>query len=163
MEFADSTTNETPYKILKMIDGNDVLVKILHEYEDSYVVEVPMQVTKQKIVDKSSHTVEHTGLQRWIGFTDDIKFNIEKVKILGLANLSHEVTLYYKMLSNKVKEESGIETNKDEGVMLEELRTNMDRLASLLEGETRVSDYAGDLDFDDDFNEDIYDKDKILH
>jgi hypothetical protein len=156
MEYADSTTNDTPFKILKMIDGNDVLVKILHEYEDSYVVECPMAITKQKVSDRGNHTVEHTGLQRWIGFTDDIKFNIEKVKILGLANLSQEVTLYYKMLANKLKEESGAEIDKEESLMLEELRSNMDRLAGLLEDEI-------DPDFDDEFNEDIYDKEKILH
>lgn len=158
MEYADSTTNDTPYKILKLVDGNDVLCKVLQEYEDSFVVECPMQITRQKVADRGDHTVEHTGLQRWIGFTDDIKFNIEKIKILGLANLSQEVTLYYKMLSNKLKEESGAEVDKEESLMLEELRSNMDRLAGLLEDEMNP-----DTDFDDEFNEDIYDKEKILH
>ena len=158
MEYADSTTNDTPYKILKMINGEDVLCKILQEYDDSFVVECPMAITKQKVMDRTDHTVEHTGLQRWIGFTDDIKFNIEKVKIIGLANLSQEVTLYYKMLSNKLKQESGAEVDKEESLMLEELRSNMDRLTDLLEGEVNA-----DTDFDDDFNEDVYDKDKILH
>jgi len=158
MEYADSTTNDTPYKILKLVDGNDVLCKVLQEYEDSFVVECPMQITRQQVADRGDHTVEHTGLQRWIGFTDDIKFNIEKIKILGLANLSQEVTLYYKMLSNKLKEESGAEVDKEESLILEELRSNMDRLAGLLEDEVNP-----DTDFDDEFNEDIYDKEKILH
>jgi F0F1-type ATP synthase membrane subunit b/b' len=60
------------------------------------------------------------------------------------------------MLANKLKEESGAEIDKEESLMLEELRSNMDRLAGLLEDEI-------DPDFDDEFNEDIYDKEKILH
>ena len=100
----DKQDNTTPYKILKMITGEDVLCKILQEYSDALVVECPMSVTKQHTYDKPDHIVEHTGLQRWINFTNDIKFVIDKEKILGFANLAPEVTVYYKMISKKAKE-----------------------------------------------------------
>ena len=119
----DKQDNTTPYKILNMITGEDVLCKILQEYSDALVVECPMSVTKQHTYDKPDHIVEHTGLQRWINFTNDIKFVIDKEKILGFANLAPEVTVYYKMISKKAKEEVGLESSMDEGD--EELMTKI--------------------------------------
>ena len=167
MEYADTDTSENIYKVLKLLDGSDVLCKILQEYEDALVVECPMSVTKQQIHDRPDHIVEHTGLQRWISFTNDTKFVISKEKILGSADLSPEVKIYYKMISRKAKAEAlqdqieHKDTTEDE--QLDKLRANIERLQELMEGESRISDYAGDLDFDDDFNEDIDTKDRILH
>ena len=109
MEYADKDTSTSPYKIIKMINGDDVLCKILQEYSDALVVECPMSVTKQHTYDRPDHIVEHTGLQRWVNFTNDIKFVINKEKILGWGNLAPEVIVYYRMISNKAKEDSGIE------------------------------------------------------
>ena len=167
MEFADKDISNNHYKVLKLLDGSDVLCKILQEYEDALVVECPMSVTKQQIHDRPDHIVEHTGLQRWISFTNDIQFVISKEKILGSADLSPEVKIYYKMISRKTKAEilqdqsEHQDTTEDE--QLEKLRINIERLQELMEGESRISDYAGDLDFDDDFNEDTNTKDRILH
>ena len=111
MEFADKDIkSQSPYKIIKMINGDDVLCKILQEYSDALVVECPMSVTKQRTIDSAEHIVEHTGLERWINFTNDIKFVIDKEKIMGFGNLAPEVIVYYKMISGKAKEEVGIET-----------------------------------------------------
>jgi len=161
MEFADTDTSNNHYKVLKLLDGSDVLCKILQEYEDALVVECPMSVTKQQIHDRPDHIVEHTGLQRWISFTNDTQFVIAKEKILGSADLSPEVMIYYKMISRKAKAESlqdqmeHQDTTEDE--QLDKLRANIERLQELMEGE------GIDTDFDDDFNEDINTKDRILH
>ena len=167
MEFADKDISNNHYKVLKLLDGSDVLCKILQEYEDALVVECPMSVTKQQIHDRPDHIVGHTGLQRWISFTNDIQFVISKEKILGSADLSPEVKIYYKMISRKTKAEilqdqsEHQDTTEDE--QLEKLRINIERLQELMEGESRISDYAGDLDFDDELNEDVDTKDRILH
>ena len=167
MEFADKDISNNHYKVLKLLDGSDVLCKILQEYEDALVVECPMSVTKQQIHDRPDHIVEHTGLQRWISFTNDIQFVTSKEKILGSADLSPEVKIYYKMISRKTKAEilqdqsEHQDTTEDE--QLEKLRINIERLQELMEGESRISDYAGDLDFDDELNEDVDTKDRILH
>ena len=50
MEYADKDTSTSPYKIIKMINGDDVLCKILQEYSDALVVECPMSVTKQHTI-----------------------------------------------------------------------------------------------------------------
>jgi hypothetical protein len=138
----DKDENSSPYKILKMMDGSDVLVKILQEYSDALVVETPMSVTKQQTFDRPDHVVEHTGLQRWINFTNDIKFVIDKQKILGFANLAPEVAVYYKMIAKKAKEEAGMETqsnDSDEEVMAK-MRSNIDRLAQIMDGDEEGED-----------------------
>ena len=138
----DKQDNTTPYKILKMITGEDVLCKILQEYSDALVVEFPMSVTKQHTYDKPDHIVEHTGLQRWINFTNDIKFVIDKEKILGFANLAPEVTVYYKMISKKAKEEVGLESSMDEGdeELMTKIKNNIERLAQIMEGDTDLEE-----------------------
>ena len=77
MEIADKDSGKNQYKVLKMVNGDDVLCKILQEYSDALVVECPMAVTKQQVLDRPDHIVEHTGLQRWINFTNDVKFVID--------------------------------------------------------------------------------------
>ena len=135
MEYADKDTSTSPYKIIKMINGDDVLCKILQEYSDALVVECPMSVTKQHTYDRPDHIVEHTGLQRWVNFTNDIKFVINKEKILGWGNLAPEVIVYNRMISNKAKEDSGIEIDKieDDDELLAKIRSNIDKLAAIME------------------------------
>ena len=154
MEFQDS---KSEYKVLKLVDGNDILCKLLSEYDDAIVVECPLQVTKQIVSEKREHTIEHTGLQRWMSFTNDINFVIEKHKILSSADLSPEVTLYYKMIAKKSKEESieeqSADGDKTEEELLDRLRGNIERLTNLMEGD-------GEYD-----EEEILDNDtkRILH
>ena len=136
MEFADKDIqSKSPYKIIKMINGEVVLCKILQEYSDALVVECPMSVTRQQVMDSPEHMVEHTGLQRWINFTNDIKFVIDKEKILGFGNLAPEVIVYYKMISGKAKEEAGIESDnsEDENKIMEKILVNVDRLEQIME------------------------------
>lgn len=142
LQIADKDENSSPYKILKMIDGSDVLCKIIQEYSDALVVECPMAVTKQQVFDKPDHMVEHTGLQRWVNFTNDIKFVINKGQILGWGNLAPEVIIYYKMISTKAKEEAGLEATKDENEdeLLEKIRNNIERLSEIMEPEDDIKE-----------------------
>ena len=145
MEFADKDVkSQSPYKIIKMINGDDVLCKILQEYSDAVVVECPMSVTRQQVMDSPEHMVEHTGLQRWINFTNDINFVIDKEKILGFGNLAPEVIVYYKMISGKAKEEAGIEAanGEDEDKIMEKIRVNVDRLEQIME----ASEHTEEID-----------------
>ena len=142
LQIADKDENSSPYKILIMIDGSDILCKIIQEYSDALVVECPMSVTKQQVFDKPDHIVEHTGLQRWVNFTNDIKFVINKGQILGWGNLAPEVIIYYKMISTKAKEEAGLEATKDENEdeLLEKIRNNIERLSEIMEPEDDIKE-----------------------
>jgi len=120
-----------PFKIIKMINGEDVLCKILEEYKDALVVEYPMSVVKNQIVEAENHIVEHTGLQRWMNFTHDKSFLILKEKILSLGDLAPEVTLYYKHICKKISiEESHAPSTEDEAEM--KMRDNIEELADAI-------------------------------
>ena len=116
-----------PFKVLKMSNGEDVLFKVLEEYKDALVVEYPMSVVKNNIVEQDNHIVEHTGLQRWMNFTHDRAFLILKEKIMTLGDLAPEVTLYYKHICKRITvEESKEPTSEDEAMM--RLQDNVESL-----------------------------------
>ena len=122
-----------PFKVIKMMNGEDVLCKVLEEYKDALVVEYPMAVVKNQIVERENHIVEHTGLQRWMNFTHDKSFLILKEKILTLGDLAPEVTLYYKHICKRMTlEESNEPTDEEEAMM--KLRDNMESLVEALGG-----------------------------
>ncbi|SVC88168.1 uncharacterized protein METZ01_LOCUS341022 [marine metagenome] len=121
-----------PFKVIKMMNGEDVLCKVLEEYKDALVVEYPMAVVKNQIVERENHIVEHTGLQRWMNFTHDKSFLILKEKILTLGDLAPEVTLYYKHICKRMTiEESNEPTDEEEAMM--KLRDNMESLVEALD------------------------------
>ena len=123
-----------PFKVLKMSNGEDVLCKVLEEYKDALVVEYPMSVVKNNIVEQDNHIVEHTGLQRWMNFTHDRAFLILKEKIMTLGDLAPEVTLYYKHICKRITvEESKEPTSEDEAMM--RLQDNVESLLEHLNAE----------------------------
>ena len=150
MEIADKDeANKSPYKILKLLDGSDVLCKIIQEYSDALVVECPMSVTKHQTFDRPEHIVEHTGLQRWINFTNDVKFVIDKQKILGFATLAPEVAVYYRMISKKAKIEAGMddELSESDEELMTKIRANIDRLSAIMDGtEAEEEDVTTDVE-----------------
>ena len=129
----DKTVSNTPYKIIKLISGEDILCKIIQEYTDAVVVEYPMSIAKHQVVDTPEHVVEHTGLQRWINFTHDKNFVIDKQKIMGFGNLAPEVLVYYKMISSKAKaEEEGETGNEEHDQLVKTMQENVARLEKLM-------------------------------
>ena len=120
-----------PFKVIKMVNGEDVLCKILEEYKDALVVEYPMSVVKNQIVEQENHIVEHTGLQRWMNFTHDKSFLILKEKILSLGDLAPEVTLYYKHICKRMSVEESREPTDEEEAMMK-LKDNMETLVEAL-------------------------------
>ena len=123
-----------PFKVIKMLNGEDVLCKVLEEYKDALVVEYPMSVVKNQIMENENHIVEHTGLQRWMNFTHDKSFLILKEKILSLGDLAPEVTLYYKHICKKISVEESREPTDEEEAMMK-LKDNMETLVEALGGE----------------------------
>ena len=147
----ESTAYNTgnPFKVIKMVNGEDVLCKILEEYKDALVVEYPMSVVKNQIVEAENHIVEHTGLQRWMNFTHDKSFLILKEKILSLGDLAPEVTLYYKHICKRISvEESHEPTDEDEAMM--KMQDNMETLVEAL----------GDVDGDSNLPSRVFPLDK---
>ena len=144
-ETANNSPN--PFKILKMINGEDVICKIAEEYKDAFVVEYPMSVIKNQVVENESSIVEHTGLQRWMNYTHDTVFVIPKEKILSLGNLAPDVTVYYKHIRKRLEmEEHRHPSNEAEAV--EQMKDNIDRLMTIMGDEAdlpaNVIPFSGD-------------------
>jgi len=128
-ETANNSPN--PFKILKMINGDDVICKIAEEYNDAFVVEYPMSVVKNQVMENENSIVEHTGLQRWMNYTHDTVFVIPKEKILSLGNLAPDVTVYYKHIRKRLElEDKHHPNNEDEAV--ERMHANIERLMHIM-------------------------------
>ena len=94
---------KSPYKILKLINGDDVFCKVLREYDDALLVELPMSVMKHQVHQDEMHVVEHTGLHRWINYSNDSSYVIYKDRILSFGTLAPEVIFYYKMFCKRIR------------------------------------------------------------
>ena len=123
-----------PFKIIKMINGDDVICKIAEEYTDAFVIEYPMSVVKQQTFDNEHSVVEHTGLQRWMNYTHDATIVIMKEKILSLANLAPDVKMYYKHLRKRIEFEDKQSPTSEEDAM-EKMQGNIDRLMKIMGNE----------------------------
>ena len=147
MEIA-TKDNTTPYKIIKLISGEDIFCKILQEYTDAIVVEYPMSINRHQVMDTPEHIVEHTGLQRWMNFTHDNSFVIDKQKIIGFGNLAPEVVVYYQMVTRKIKSEEDGETgNEEHDELVKQMQENVSKLEKIMEGnDTAIAD---DIDTDE--------------
>ena len=133
MEIA-AKSNPTPYKVIKLISGEDIFCKIIQEYTDAIVVECPMSINRHQVMDTPEHIVEHTGLQRWINFTHDNSFVIDKQKIMGFGNLAPEVVVYYKIVSKKIQmEEDGETVNAEHDALVKQMNENVSKLEKILE------------------------------
>ena len=120
-----------PFKIIKMINGEDVICKIAEEYKDALVIEYPMSIVKNQVMENEDQIVEHTGLQRWMNYTHDTTFVIPKERIICLGNMAPDITLYYKHVCKKLEFETNQEpSNEDEA--MEKMKENVDKLVKLM-------------------------------
>lgn len=125
-----------PFKIIKMINGDDVICKIAEEYTDAFVIEYPMSIVKQQSFDNEHAIVEHTGLQRWMNYTHDATIVIMKEKILSLANLAPDVMMYYKHLRKRIEFEDKLSPTSEDDAM-EKMQGNIDRLMKIMGNENK--------------------------
>ena len=128
-ETANHSSN--PFKIIKMINGDDVICKVSEEYKDALVVEYPMAIVKNQVVENENSIVEHTGLQRWMNYTHDTTFVIPKERILTLGNMAPDVTLYYKHVCKRLEFETNQEASTEDEAMVK-MKENVDRLVQLM-------------------------------
>ena len=124
----------SPFKILKMVNGDDVLCKVLKEFEDALVIEMPMSVMKHMVHHGEDHVIEHTGLHRWLNYTNEPSVVVYKDRILSYGTLAPEVVFYYKMFCKKVLKDMNNEkepTSDDD--MMEQIRLNLEKVSKYME------------------------------
>ena len=141
------------YKVLKLVDGADVICKVVEEYADALTVERPFSVkTTQHFDQEHQQMVDHTGFGRWMNFTNDKEFVIFKKRILSMGNLAPEVRFYYKHLVSKlmIEEQSQIQTEEE---ALEKMKHLQEAVAELSSDEadlTELQSTLGKITEDDD-------------
>ena len=97
------THDTSPFKVLKLDNGEDVICKVLHEYTDAVVVERPMAIAENpQFNEQLGEVITHTGLQHWMNFTNDTEFAIAKKRIIAVGNLAPEVGMYYRHICKKL-------------------------------------------------------------
>ena len=135
-----SHTSPNPFKIIKMVNGDDVICKIMEEYKDALVIEYPMSIVKNQVVESEDQIVEHTGLQRWMNYTHDTTFVIPKERIICLGNMAPDVTMYYKHVCKRLEFESNQESSNEDEAM-EKMKENVDKLVQLMgDGDDEASE-----------------------
>lgn len=133
------------YKVLKLVDGADVICKVVEEYADALTVERPFAVkTTQHFDQDNQQMVDHTGFGRWMNFTNDKEFVIFKKRILSMGNLAPEVRFYYKHLVSKlmVEEQNQIQTEEE---ALAKMKHLQDAVAELSTDESNLSELQSAL------------------
>ena len=126
-----SHISPNPFKIIKMINGDDIICKITEEYKDALVIEYPMSIVKNQVMENEEQIVEHTGLQRWMNYTHDTTFVIPKERIICLGNMAPDVTLYYKHVFKRLEFETNQEASTEDEAMVK-MKENVDRLVQLM-------------------------------
>ena len=133
------------YKVLKLVDGADVICKVVEEYADALTVERPFSVkTTQHFDQEHQQMVDHTGFGRWMNFTNDKEFVIFKKRILSMGNLAPEVRFYYKHLVSKlmIEEQSQIQTEEE---ALEKMKHLQEAVAELSSDEADLTELQSTL------------------
>ena len=138
----------SPFKILKMVNGDDVLCKVVKEYDDALVIEMPMSVMKHMVHQGEDHIIEHTGLHRWLNYTNDPSVVVYKDRILSFGTLAPEVIFYYKMFCKRIRHEISDNENKSEESMMEQMKDNLSKVAKYLEDSHKIN-----VEFEEDNSE----------
>jgi len=142
------------FKLIKLVNGDDILCKILEEYSDALIVDLPLIIRKQDIILPSgkrgggeTRTVEHVGLDRWMKYSKDMESVIYKDKILSFGDLATEVVVYYKMISSRIREEMTMTESLAENTNEAELNARMEKIAEVLQEAANLEDSEEDIDF----------------
>ena len=144
------------YKVLKLVDGADVICKVIEEYSDALMIERPFAVkTTQHFDEQNQQLVDHTGFGRWMNFTNDREFVVFKKRILSMGNLAPEVRFYYKHLVTKLMMEEQKEIKTEEEA-LEKMKHLQEAVAELTDDTadlTELQDALGKITDGDEFDD----------
>jgi len=141
------------YKVLKLVDGADVICKVVEEYADALTIERPFAVkTTREFDQENQQMVDHTGFGRWMNFTNDKEFVIFKKRILSMGDLAPEVRFYYKHLVTKlmIEEQNQIETEDEALAKMKHLQEAVAELADDNADLSELQSASGKITEDDD-------------
>lgn len=85
----------TEYKILKLLSGEEIICNLVaDEHPRTYEIESPLQISVVPKVTKYGID-EAVSLVRWIHFSEDSVYNIDKSKVMIITAASTGLSKFY--------------------------------------------------------------------
>jgi hypothetical protein len=127
------------YKIIKLNNGEEIIANV-QENTESIIVDRPMVFVTSTMTDPVGRPVDVTFLKDWLSHSDNKTIEIEKNKVVMMAEAGKKSIEFYDMEINKNTET--VETIVDgDQQPLDEFIEEMDRIMnSFLEGDSSVLD-----------------------
>ena len=96
-------TDTTTYKVLKLLNGEELICKLENSVvDDSYEIVNPLKMEVESKNTKQG-LVESLSLSRWIGpYTEQSLFNIKTSHVLIIADASAGLSRYYEHVRKQI-------------------------------------------------------------
>lgn len=142
---------KTPYRVIKLTSGEEIIAKMKGRVGDKMVLERPMVFRSTHTYDMFGNQKEVTYLKNWLAFSNEIQTNIPMDNIMTILEPDSDVVVLY----DREKEREDTKENKfnlggmsdlmNSKKSMEELQKQIDE-ASEMEPEDYLKKYGFDPD-----------------
>ena len=92
----------TPYKIVKLTNGDDLICEVDDHDAIEYKINFPLKMEVSSMTTKEG-VVDSLNLSRWIGpYTEQSFFSIRREHVLVIANASEGLGRYYEHMRRQI-------------------------------------------------------------
>lgn len=92
------------HKILKMMNGDEVVCSLFTEADDHLVVTDPLKLISIPKIEGDS-VDESLSLTRWVHFSADNHFKIDKNKVIVMSTASFGLSKFYEYVLDKLDDD----------------------------------------------------------
>ena len=93
---------DTPYKIVKLTNGDDLICEVDDHDDIEYKINFPLKMEVSSMTTKEGQ-VDSLNLSRWIGpYTEQSFFSIRREHVLVIANASEGLGRYYEHVRRQI-------------------------------------------------------------
>ncbi|MDP7368801.1 MAG: hypothetical protein QGH83_16280 [Candidatus Pacebacteria bacterium] len=96
---------ESPYKIVKLVNGEDIICMIEDDGDTSYKIIWPLKMQVLPKMTKDGGILESLNLSTWIqSYTEERTFNLPLTSVIMMAEASPGLSKYYEFVLRKLKQ-----------------------------------------------------------
>lgn len=104
----------TEYKILKLHSGEEIICDVISkEHPRTFEIKEPLKVNVLPRVTKYG-IEESISLQRWIHFSEENVYNLDKNKVMVITEASTGLSKFYEHCITRMKNENDLEMRERE-------------------------------------------------
>lgn len=93
------------HKILKMMNGDEVVCSLFTDADDHLVVTDPLKLISVPKID-GDEIDESLSLTRWVHFSSDNHFKIDKNKVIVMSSASLGLSKFYEYVLDRLDDDS---------------------------------------------------------